>query len=1039
MKKRKVFAILLSLILVVCCAVAATSAFALQDGETEITWPSTFTFADDTEVRIETGFKANDQSTLGPTADALSKVYVTRGETVYKCSHVYEWGGKITFYFNGSGYTGLTPADGDVLTVKAGFKVTTKDSITYVNSADKTWTYNGAWSDGSTLPELSVVDVQYSAQWFGNSTLINLGADCGDYWKAYDTTYVTYVDSTGANVLTSFEICGTCITMNRNGRAAAVGDVLTLKAGFVWLGKEAKEDLVYKYVTEGSPYKKIYTGEMTAISSSAVVWNKDWSAFIVETSSTNTADITSMNSYAFDKIEFVIGGETYKPWMFYTLSKYLVCFTKIGDTAIAPDTLAVGDKVIVKAGCGVLESEETKYQRTFVWDGEKFVFDALADASIITVAKDGGATKDQYNVNLLNNTAWGAPTIIAKFAFANNAAYGTYYNAMALNKDKISYVNAYGETAPIADCTYVNDGNFVLRLCSDLNDAKNTCHYGMVGDKITFHKGMIFIGADGAVEALGEDMTFVVATTANSLLVEDDAKYDVTSVKITNDLSVVHMGSIVKLNVEVNDGALGTAKFTSSDEEVATVNANGEITSIKLGMVKITATVGEKSASIDLEVKDASPVSYVDFGYKLWVLKGGELPSMEDFSAKFVFEDDSEGQTFKLTSENFSVDKTSFDKNTVGSYKLPCTITVDGVDYDDYVSAEVYELANLTIKETAVVDWFGYNTFVEYPNSSSNKGNITNAGELGMTCGDYFEYLRNGEKISCGYYILGGGNLAVLPSFLNGDVALDNFYKDYYNDGDLLVLKKGLTVYKFTGDLDANNSPILGTGMYIPEACLAEDVTFRFEVTGSSAIWAVYKEYVDITATSTSVSLEIGKKADAGVKRNPVDATTGTITYVSSDETIAKVNEKGVITAQNKAGTATITATISGGTAGEKKVTITVTVTDYIKSIANNSGDITVTQGTELDLTLVKLAAVYASGTVGDSIDLTNATIVGYDKDTLGEQTVTVKFTLEGTEYTQNVVLTVVKKGGCGAITLAGAFATLTLVVAASFVFIKRK
>ena len=86
------------------------------EGETEIEWPDIITTSDwsgNTELRIPSNLKNLNNQQLTYDNSMLGKVKITRGETTFACSHIYEWGGELTFYFNGSNYTGKTPTAGD--------------------------------------------------------------------------------------------------------------------------------------------------------------------------------------------------------------------------------------------------------------------------------------------------------------------------------------------------------------------------------------------------------------------------------------------------------------------------------------------------------------------------------------------------------------------------------------------------------------------------------------------------------------------------------------------------------------------------------------------------------------------------------------------------------------------------------------------------------------------------------------------------------------------------------------------------------------
>ena len=79
-----------------------------------------------------------------------------------------------------------------------------------------------------------------------------------------------------------------------------------------------------------------------------------------------------------------------------------------------------------------------------------------------------------------------------------------------------------------------------------------------------------------------------------------------------------------------------------------------------------------------------------------------------------------------------------------------------------------------------------------------------------------------------------------------------------------------------------------------------------------------------ITLNKTSTSISVGNSEKLTAKVTPNNATDKSVTWTSSDNSVATVNN-GTVTAV-KAGTATITATAVGGT--DKSATCTVTVTD---------------------------------------------------------------------------------------------------------------
>ena len=78
----------------------------------QITWPDTIAQSDwkgDMEIHISsTGLENLNNQLLTYDEGMLALVKITSGGKTFACSHIYEWGGKLSFYFNDSGYTGLT-------------------------------------------------------------------------------------------------------------------------------------------------------------------------------------------------------------------------------------------------------------------------------------------------------------------------------------------------------------------------------------------------------------------------------------------------------------------------------------------------------------------------------------------------------------------------------------------------------------------------------------------------------------------------------------------------------------------------------------------------------------------------------------------------------------------------------------------------------------------------------------------------------------------------------------------------------------------
>lgn len=622
------------------------------------------------------------------------------------------------------------------------------------------------------------------------------------------------------------------------------------------------------------------------------------------------------------------------------------------------------------------------------------------------------------------NTSWGGPTVQFELSIADANAYAQYSSG---DKGHLSYVNAFGEVKPLADCTYIGSKNYITRIGNDLNSLE-TSYKPMKGDIFTVRKGFMLTQATKG-ERVNKDFAFIY--DGQNFITYDAATHAVTEFNITNDAAKneVYAGATLQLTYSANEGALYTPKFTSSDDTVATVSASGVITGVQAGNVTITAKVGSFEKTFAVVVHPALTVEEVRFdrSYTIMAEKGSAAAIPSNFTVVKVFSNGSESEPIALTADNARF-KTAVDTSVIpadplglGRMKVTIVVTIDGEEYELEEYVRVYEVADLEITEVAPVEWFLYYSFIEYPNSTFNVCNITSVADL-PNFADHIEYYRDGEKISVGLYILGKGNICVMPARADGktvegnsDLDNDNFSERLYKQGDTIKLIAGLTVYGHTGlaptatDTGACSDD---KGMLYKDAVLKNDVMYRF--TGNS--WSLYIPYTDMEVASETLEVALGTdNATVGASRIPANATTGKFTYVSSDTTVLTVAENGKINAL-KEGAATITVTLSSEDGETITKTVSVNVVNKIIRL-EISGKLTVKPGTEtLDLSKVKGYYVYGNGDRVEATDLANAIYVGYDPDEKGEQNVVIRVTHEGQQYTANLIVEVkaaTQKKGC--------------------------
>lgn len=710
-------------------------------------------------------------------------------------------------------------------------------------------------------------------------------------------------------------------------------------------------------------------------------------------------------------------------------------FTKVEPTG-AVESVAVAGELTVQAGATALDLSALRGKATYA-DGEVVPFlvtkDMISGEYDLTKAGDYTLTCT-YEEKTASVKLTVTPSDELPELTVNNINYDPGWGGFLINfnvKDKVDTENVEGKVENVKITNSVREdisGEFDYMY----HETYLFCLHGPneVGTVITVKEGFEFSG-----HQMKADVSYIYATAGATLVAYDPAKHDPKTLTIDNNPedNAVHVGGTLQLTATLNDGAASTVHYTTSDAEVATVDATGKVLGVKEGTATITAKAGDLSKTYEVEVLPELEMKGLEFAtsYKIYVEKGGKLALPSDFTAHAVFDNDGKdvyGSDFKLNEENCTL--SDVDTATVGTKVSNATVSFAGKQYTLDVSVEVYEVIPMDIKEVAVVEWFSYSIFVQYPDSTVNVANITDA-----TCipdATKYVYTRaDGTEVKCGTYNLGGGNVAILPTFYDGKQDADNWNKaPYMQEGDRITLKAGFSGYMWTGELaptETDNAAMkAGTGMIVPECRLAEEVTFVFD----GMVWGIYIPYTDLKVNETA-TVQVGDTVSLGAVRVPDTATEGNFYYKSSDESIVTVNNNGRITGV-KQGTATVTVTLKDGVAGEKTKTVTVTVTDGIVGLEFAEGTVlTVKKGTEkLDLSGLTANLVWASGKT-EKADLSKAEIVGYDKDAAGESEVTVKVTVDGKTYQAQLTVRV-QRGGCGSVAEAGASVFAGAVIALS-------
>lgn len=449
----------------------------------------------------------------------------------------------------------------------------------------------------------------------------------------------------------------------------------------------------------------------------------------------------------------------------------------------------------------------------------------------------------------------------------------------------------------------------------------------------------------------------------------------VTSVKFSEKSYSVKIGQMKVLTATVKpvDATYNTITWSSSDEKIATIDKDGVVKGLKKGTVTITASCdnGKVKATCKLHVKKSvKGVSLDKTAVTLAVNKKITLnASVTPASAS--------NQKVTWTSNNYDV--ATVDKNGVvtakssgyaeitattkdGGYKAICRITViqpvKGVKLK--TTKQTLDLnesltLNAVIKPSGATNqklkWSSSDKKVVKVNSKGKitalkKGNATitvKTADGGYTAQCEVTVLKKVKSVSL--------NKTSAVLYLTDTATLK-----------ATVLPKNATDKTVTWS--SSNTKVLkvsSKGKLTPVKVGKAVVTVKTNQGGlvAKCTVSVEREVKKITLNKSSVTLKAGNTFTLQSKLTPSNATNKTVSYTSSNTSIATVDKNGVIKAVG-GGTATITAKTSNGLT--KKCT--VTVLQNVKSVSLNKTSLTLYTSSSEQL----ISTVLPSGATDKSV-----------------------------------------------------------------------
>ena len=573
-------------------------------------------------------------------------------------------------------------------------------------------------------------------------------------------------------------------------------------------------------------------------------------------------------------------------------------------------------------------------------------------------------------------------------------------------------------TAPdswVASVTYSNGSGWVTLSPSSGSS-------GDVTMKVT-------VQANDTAEERSATVTIKSAGATASFTIRQSGKpIPVESVKLDQEKLELTEGDTATLTATVSpdNAADKSVTWSSSDAEVASVSG-GKVTALKPGTATITAKAGDKTAACAVTVvAKVVPVESVSLDRETLNLTEGETATLK----ATVTPDDATDKTVKWSSSDKSIATVSSSGKVTAVKAGTATITAKAGDKTATctvtVAAKVIAVTKVALDKTTLSLTEGgtatltatvspsnaTNKTVTWTSSDKSIATVENGKVTAVKAGTATITAKAGDKTATCTVTVAAKVIAVTK------VALDK---------TTLSLTEGgtATLTATVSPSNATNKTVTWTSSDKSIATVengkvtavkagtatitakAGDKTATCTVTVSAKVIAVTKVALD----KTTLSLTEGGTATLTATVSPTNATNKTVTWTSSDKSIATV-ENGKVTAV-KAGTATITAK-----AGDKTATCTVTVAAKVIAVTKVA----------LDKTTLSLTEG-GTATLTATVSPTNAT----------NKTVTWTSSDKSIAIVENGKVTAVKAGTATITAKAGdKTATCTVTVAAKVIAVTK-
>lgn len=479
----------------------------------------------------------------------------------------------------------------------------------------------------------------------------------------------------------------------------------------------------------------------------------------------------------------------------------------------------------------------------------------------------------------------------------------------------------------------------------------------------------------------------------------------VTSVSLNKTSMTLKVGSSSTIvpTVKPSTATYKTVKWTSSNYDVATVDANGKVTAKGVGYAEITATTTSGSKTAVCKVSVVKAVTGLSLNKSTIRIEVGDKFNLKatvkptDATNKTVSWKSASSSIASVSSSGVVKGKklgtTTITVTTAdGNFKKTCKVEVvkkvTGVELDR-VSATIYLGKTLTLN--AQVNPSGAsNPAVIFTSSDKSIATVSSSGvvtpvkpgTVTITVTTVDGSFKDNCKVTVKRAVTG--------------IRLDKAEAEVKSD-TTLTLKATVTPSNATNKTvkwstsNKKVATVSASGVVTPVGKGTATITAKTENGLKATCKVTVYQLVTGIKLSETAAVYAGEKITLKASVVPSDANNQKVTWSSSDTKIAKVDSKGVVTGV-KLGTVTITAKTAEGSF---KAQCKVTVKQHVTSISLNKKEVTIANGgiSQLTATISPVNATEKGYTFSSSDEkIATVTEMGLIKAvSCGTATITVK------------------------------------------------